>query len=61
MYRGEVSRIVTHTLEVGNTVVPAHVPTQLVGTVKDYLSDSRCPATTTYYCYFTTIKHLCFN
>ena len=57
MYAGKICWVMPHTTEIFYSVVAAHIPSDMMGMIYNNLGDSRCPATTTDYRYFSTIVH----
>ena len=53
----QISRIMSQTLEFFDSVVAAHIPVDWVSLSQDYFCNSRGPAATTHYRYFTGQFH----
>ena len=54
---GKIGGIMTHTTEILDTVVAAHVPANVVGVTHHDLGYGRCPRAATNYRYSTTVVH----
>ena len=61
MYTGKIGWVVTQALEVVDTVVAPHIPTDMVGMTHHNLGNCRSPATTADNRYLTTVVHGSLN